>query len=62
MIFVTPPFRIRNGGLFCYIGNCFAIAYIAKKALRANDAHSRELYMSLSRPHSAQEFRKRNSI
>ena len=48
--------------LFYYIGNCSAIPYIAKKALRATDAHSRDRYMSLTRPRETPEFRKRNSF
>ena len=30
--------REATASLFCYIGNCSAIPYIAKKALRATDA------------------------
>ena len=46
----------------CYIGNCSAIPYIAKKALRATDAHSRDWKMSLTRPRSARAFRRRNAF
>ena len=47
--------RSASETLFYYIGNCSAIPYIAKKALRANYAHSRDRYVSLTRPRSARK-------
>ena len=45
---ITIKSSLRS--FFYYIGNCSAIPYIAKKALRATDAHSRDWKMSLTRP------------
>ena len=53
---------VENIHIFHYIGNCSAIPYIAKKALRATDAHSRDGKMSLMRPRETPEFRKRNAF